>query len=212
MTKMYRHRIRVPDLFRDRNMSSGKRILSDQRALLVHIPAVCYCYGQVKGVTMQAFIEWFMAVIGGSISPQMSVFIVSMIPLVEERGGLILSRLLNLPMWEGVLWCVLGNILPIPLILFFIERLLHWMSEHHMSRIASWIEQKAVKNKPKIDRYGFWGLMLFVGIPLPGTGAWTGSLVAALFDMDLKQASVSILLGIALAAVIMTTLSYGIFG
>ena len=73
-------------------------------------------------------------------------------------------------------------------------------------------EEKARKNKPKVDRYGFWGLMLFVGIPLPGTGAWTGSLVAALFDMDLKKASISILLGIFLAAVIMTFLSYGVFG
>jgi uncharacterized membrane protein len=160
---------------------------------------------------MQAFIEWFMAGLGKYISPQLSVFLISMVPLVEERGGLVLARLLNLPMWEGVFWCVLGNIIPVPFILFFIEKLLHWMSSHHMSRIAEWIEQKAIKNKPKVDKYGFWGLMLFVGIPLPGTGAWTGSLVAALFDMDLKHASLSILLGIAMAAVIMTTLSYGIF-
>ncbi|MDQ9841158.1 small multi-drug export protein, partial [Acinetobacter baumannii] len=68
------------------------------------------------------------------------------------------------------------------------------------------------KNKPKIDKYGFWGLMLFVGIPLPGTGAWTGSLVAALFDMDVKKATISILLGVFLAAVIMTLVSYGALG
>jgi uncharacterized membrane protein len=86
------------------------------------------------------------------------------------------------------------------------------MADHHMSGAAEWLIRKAEKNKPKIDRYGFAGLMLFVGIPLPGTGAWTGSLVAALFDMDLKKASISILLGIFLAAVIMTIISYGLIG
>jgi uncharacterized membrane protein len=74
------------------------------------------------------------------------------------------------------------------------------------------MEDKAAKNKPKIDKYGMWGLLLFVGIPLPGTGAWTGALVAALFDMDLKRASLSILGGIFLAAVIMTVVSYGALG
>ena len=86
------------------------------------------------------------------------------------------------------------------------------MADHHMSKIVVKMEEKAAKNKPKIDRYGFFGLLLFVGIPLPGTGAWTGSLVASVFDMDLKKASISILLGIFLAAVIMTFLSYGVFG
>lgn len=160
---------------------------------------------------MQAFISWFMAVIGKYLTPQLSVFFVSMIPLVEERGGLVLARILEIPMWEGVFWCVIGNIVPVPFILFGIEKLLHWMADHHLSKVAEWIEAKAHKNKPKVDKYGFWGLMLFVGIPLPGTGAWTGSLVAALFDMDLKHASLSILLGIFMAAVIVTGISYGLF-
>ena len=81
-----------------------------------------------------------------------------------------------------------------------------------MGRLADWLEAKAAKNKPKIDKYGFWGLMLFVGIPLPGTGAWTGSLVASVFDMDMKKASLSILLGVFLAAVIMSLVSYGVLG
>jgi uncharacterized membrane protein len=161
---------------------------------------------------MTGFIEWFMSTLGTYLSPQLSVFLVSMVPLVEERGGLILAGLLKMPIREAVLWCVLGNILPVPFILLFIERVIEWMANHHMSRFAEWLEEKARKNKPKVDRYGFWGLMLFVGIPLPGTGAWTGSLVAALFDMDLKKASLSILLGIFLAAVIMTAVSYGGLG
>lgn len=159
---------------------------------------------------MQSFVTWWSLHV--ALPKWLSVFIVSMIPLVEERGGLILARLLNMPLWQGVLWCVLGNIVPIPFILFGIKKFLHWLSDHHFSRLAEWVEAKAAKNKPKIDKYGFWGLMLFVGVPLPGTGAWTGSLVAALFDMDLKKASLSILLGVFLAAVIMTIVSYGVMG
>ncbi len=159
---------------------------------------------------VEAFIAWWAAHV--PVSPKLSVFLISMIPLIEERGGLILARMLDIPMWEAVFWCVLGNIVPIPFILLLIEKIIHWMADHHLSGIAEWLIRKAEKNKPKIDRYGFLGLMLFVGIPLPGTGAWTGSLVAALFDMDLKKASISILLGILLAAVIMTLFSYGLLG
>lgn len=159
---------------------------------------------------VEAFIAWWAAHV--PVSANLSVFLVSMIPLIEERGGLILARMLGIPMWEGVFWCVIGNILPIPFILLLIKKIIHWMADHHLSGVAEWLIRKAEKNKPKIDRYGFFGLMLFVGIPLPGTGAWTGSLVAALFDMDLKKASVSILLGIFLAAVIMTAISYGLLG
>ncbi len=153
-----------------------------------------------------------MSTIGQHISPELSVFIVSMLPLIEERGGLVLAKLLGLPMWRAVLICVIGNIIPIPFILLLIKKIIHWMADHHLSRVAVWLEEKAAKNKPKIDKYGFWGLTLFVGIPLPGTGAWTGSLVAALFDMDLKRASISILIGVFLAAVIMTLFSYGLIG
>lgn len=161
---------------------------------------------------MESFITWFMNTIGQYISAEWSVFIVSMIPLIEERGGLLLASMLGIPMWRGILFCVLGNILPIPFILLFIKSIFHWMADHHMSKIVVKMEEKAAKNKPKIDKYGLLGLILFVGIPLPGTGAWTGALVAALFDMDLKRASISILLGIFLAAIIMTVVSYGALG
>ena len=161
---------------------------------------------------MEGFISWFMNTIGQYISPEWSVFIDSMIPLIEERGGLLLASMLGIPMWRAILFCVLGNILPIPFILLFIKKIFHWMADHHMSRIVEKMEEKAAKNKPKIDKYGSLGLILFVGIPLPGTGAWTGALVAALFDMDLRRASISILLGIFLAAVIMTAVSYGALG
>jgi uncharacterized membrane protein len=159
---------------------------------------------------MEAFIAWWAAHI--PLSPHLSVFFVSMIPLIEERGGLILARMLGMDMWDAVFWCVLGNIIPIPFILWGLESVFHWMADHHLSKIVEKLEEKAAKNKPKVDRYGMFGLILFVGIPLPGTGAWSGSLVASVFDMDMKKASVSILIGIALAAVIVTGISYGVFG
>ncbi len=161
---------------------------------------------------MESFLAWFMNTIGQYISAELSVFLVSLLPLIEERGGLILASILDIPLPRALVICVIGNIIPIPFILFFIKKVIHWMAEHHMSKIAEWIMAKAEKNKPKIDRYGFWGLTLFVGIPLPGTGAWTGSLVAAVFDMDLKKASISILIGVALAAFIMSVFSYGLLG
>jgi Predicted membrane protein len=159
---------------------------------------------------MEGFVAWWAAHI--LLPDWLSVFFVSMIPLVEERGGLILARMLNMPLWSGVFWCVVGNIVPIPFILLGIKKFLHWLSDHHFSKLAEWVENKAEKNRPKIEKYGFWGLAIFVGIPLPGTGAWTGSLVAAVFDMDLKKASLSILIGIFIAAVIMTIVSYGFMG
>lgn len=167
---------------------------------------------QTGGIAVDSFFSFFMSTIGAYISPELSCFFVSMIPLIELRGGLVLARLLEIPMWKAIFFCVIGNVIPIPFILLLIKKVIHWMADHHMSRVAEWLEEKAAKNKPKIDKYGFWGLMLFVGIPLPGTGAWTGSLVAALFDMDVRKATVSILLGVLLAAVIMTVVSYGALG
>ncbi|MGP1376871.1 MAG: COG2426 family protein [Bulleidia sp.] len=163
---------------------------------------------------MQGFLEWWYSGVGQHISRELSVMLVSMIPLIEERGGLILAGpgFFQLPIVQGVFWAVIGNIIPIPFVLLFIKKILHWMAAHHLHSMVHVLEQKAYKNRDKIEKYGFWGLVLFVGIPLPGTGAWSGSLIAALLDMDLKRASLSILLGVFMAAVIMTFLSYGVIG
>ena len=157
---------------------------------------------------MQGFVAWWAAHV--ALPHWLSVFIVSMIPLIEERGGLILAKLLNMPLWTGVFWCVVGNIIPIPFILLLIKTILHWMSDHHMSKITDWIMEKANKNRPKIEKYGFWGLMLFVGIPLPGTGAWTGSLIASVLEMDKKKSFLAIFAGVILASIIMMIVSFGL--
>ncbi len=161
---------------------------------------------------MTGFVTWFAGTVGKYISPKLAVFLVSMIPLIEERGGLLLARLLNLPLKEAVFWCVFGNILPIPFLLFGTKKLFHWMANHHLSKIVDHFYDKAQKNKERIEKYEILGLMLFVGIPLPGTGAWSGSVIATILDLDVKKASISILLGVAMAAVIMTLVSYGGLG
>lgn len=148
----------------------------------------------------------------GGLPPLLVVFIISMIPILELRGGLVAASLLGIPMWEAVGVCILGNILPIPFILLFIEKVLIWM-EHckvkWMNRLALWLKARALGEKSqKIRKYEFIGILLFVGIPLPGTGAWTGSLIAALLHVNRKKSVPAIFLGLILATIIMCIISY----
>lgn len=138
------------------------------------------------------------------------VFIISMLPILELRGGMIAASLLKIPYIKSVILCVIGNILPIPFVLFFLDKIFILMEKWSLTKkIATFFKNLAIKKKRQIDKYGFWGLVLFVGIPLPGTGAWTGSLVASVFHMNKKMASLAILIGVILALIIMS-LIYGI--
>lgn len=161
---------------------------------------------------MNSFVNWFAGTLGHYISKQLAVFIVSLFPILECRGGLIASALLKVPILQAVPLCVIGNILPIPFILLFIKKILKWMKGTRLHGIADWVERHAAKKSGSLSNGEFIGLMLFVGIPLPGTGAWTGSLIAALLDMDIKKAVIAELLGVAIATVIVATLSYGLLG
>lgn len=162
-----------------------------------------------------SFVQWLTAALGGKVSGEMIIFIISMIPILELRGGLLAASpaLLDVPILRAVPICIIGNIIPIPFILLLIEKVLNWM-EHvpGLCKIAVWLRSKAEKNKGQVEKYGFWGLTLFVGIPLPGTGAWTGALVASLLHMKIRKSFPAILLGIAIATVIMSLLSYGLLG
>ncbi len=141
------------------------------------------------------------------------VFIISMIPILELRGGLIVSKLLQVPIVTAIPICIVGNIIPIPFILLFIKQIFKLLKKVKLFRgIIEKLENRAMGKSENIKRYEFWGLVLFVGIPLPGTGAWTGSLIAALLDVDFKKAILAELLGIAIATVIMSFLSYGLLG
>ena len=141
-------------------------------------------------------VQGLASLLGGKVSGEVIIFIISMIPILELRGGLLAASpaLLNVPILRAIPICVIGNLLPIPFILLLIERVLNVMEGiPGLGKVAVWIRQKADKNKGQIEKFGFWGLVLFVGIPLPGTGAWTGSLVAALLHMKFCKAIGAIL-------------------
>ena len=150
----------------------------------------------------------------GGLPPMLIIFFISMIPILELRGGLLAAAVLKIPMWKAIGVCAIGNIIPIPFILFFIEKILIWM-EHckigWMNRLALWLKERALGEKSqKIRKYEFIGLMLFVGIPLPGTGAWTGSLIASLLHVERKKSVPAIFCGLILATAIMCFIGYGI--
>jgi len=143
------------------------------------------------------------------------VFFVSMVPLIELRGAVPIGTGLGLPWHFTLIVAIIGNCLPIPIILIFVKKVLTWMRGCRIkffSKVSNYMFEKAEKNRGKIDKYATWGLFLFVAIPLPGTGAWTGALVASLFDMDKKKASLSIFSGVVTARIIMTLISQGVLG
>lgn len=138
------------------------------------------------------------------------VFVLSMVPVVELRGAIPLGAGLGLPWLLCFLICVVGNMLPVPFILLFIRAVLKWMKKiKYLDKIALWVEAKAHKHSHKVTRYAAWGLVFFVGVPLPGTGAWTGALIAAMLDMRMKYALPSIFAGVLIAGFIMSGASYG---
>jgi len=138
-------------------------------------------------------------------------FIISLLPILELRGGLLAAGILNLNPIVAYIICIVGNLLPIPFILMFITKILEWMKKTKLfSKIAIWLENKALNKKDSLKKGEFIGLVLFVGIPLPGTGAWTGALLASILRMDKKRAMLAILIGIFIASIIMMILSYGI--
>ena len=134
-------------------------------------------------------------------------------PILELRGGLIAASLLGLSPIKSYLISVIGNIIPVPFILWLINYILDWMRRSkRFKKVAKWLDKKVDKHKGQIEKYGFIGLILFVGIPLPGTGAWTGSLLAILLGLNRKKSFIYIILGVILASIIMSIISYGILG
>lgn len=150
---------------------------------------------------------------GTLIGKYIIVFIISLMPILELRGGLLASSMLGLPMWQSYCLCLLGNILPIPFILWFINPLFRQMKKiPHVGKFVTWCEKKAESKKGQIEKLKYIGLFLFVGIPLPGTGAWTGCLIAALLNLDKKKSMLAAICGVIMAGIIMLILSYGILG
>ena len=159
------------------------------------------------------FLNIFGGITGSELGKSVTVFIVSILPIIELRGGMIAAALLKVSLVKGFIICFLGNILPVPFIIWFIRKILDWMRNvKAFSKIVKWLDKKVVDKKGQIEKFGFWGLVAFVGIPLPGTGAWTGSLIAAMLNMDKKKAFLACTIGVLLAGVIMAIFSYGVLG
>lgn len=161
---------------------------------------------------MESLVELFIDLFGG-LSKEVIIFIVSLMPILELRGGLLAATLLDVEFVTAAVICIIGNVLPIPIVLLFLKKVLELFERWSVTKkIVSWLEKKVEDKREQIDKYGYLGLIIFVGIPLPGTGAWTGSLLAVMLGMNRKKSFICILIGVLMAAVIMSILSYGILG
>lgn len=163
----------------------------------------------------EKIVNWIVGVFGGlaaiKFGKEILVFIISLLPILELRGGLLAASLLGLDPLPSYIITMIGNLIPIPFILWFITKILDWMrGTKHLSKIANWLDKKVDKHKSSIEKYGFFGLVIFVGIPLPGTGAWTGSLIASVLDMDKKKSFIAITIGVVMASIIMMLISFGL--
>lgn len=144
---------------------------------------------------------------------ELIVFIISLMPILELRGGLIAAALLNVNIIRAFIICFIGNIIPIPFILWLITPIFDYLKKTKLfSGLVNKLESKAMSKKDQIEKLQYIGLMLFVGIPLPGTGAWTGCLIAALLNMNKKNAMLYAILGVIMAGIIMLIFSYGLLG
>ena len=162
---------------------------------------------------INSIIKLFSGLTALKFGKELIVFIISILPILELRGGLIAASLLNVSPLTGYIVSIIGNTLPVPFILLFINKILDWMGKSKikwMNKLSKGLDKKARKHKDSIEKYGYLGLILFVGVPLPGTGAWTGCLAASVLNMDKKKSFISIMLGIIMASIIMMLISYGL--
>ena len=138
-------------------------------------------------------------------------FLVSMVPVIELRGAIPIGVGYGLNFWVAIVVSLIGNLVPVPFIIIFIKKIFALMRRWSpkLDRVVTALENRAEKKSDVVQRYAFWGLFILVAIPLPGTGAWTGALVAAMLDMKLSRAFPAIALGVVGAAVIVSFVTYG---
>ncbi|MGN0727497.1 MAG: COG2426 family protein [Anaerovoracaceae bacterium] len=138
--------------------------------------------------------------------------LISMVPVVELRGAIPAAVIAGLDIRIALPVAIVGNLIPVPFIIVFIRKIFKWLQakSQRLGSLVRRLEAKADAKKSQVLKYEFWGLMILVAIPLPGTGAWTGALVAAMLDMQLKRAFPAIAVGVAVAGLIVTTATYGV--
>ena len=149
---------------------------------------------------------------GANFGSLLMTLLIAMTPVLELRAAIPAGVIAGLDLRLVVATAIIGNLIPIPFIIVFIRRIFKWMQtkSEKLAQLVKRMEEKADRKKDKVLKYEFWGLMLFVAIPLPGTGAWTGALIAAMLDMQLKRAFPAIAAGVVIAAMIVTTATYGV--
>ena len=155
--------------------------------------------------------DFFLNIVG----EELCVFFCSMLPIIELRGSIPMAFAFGLPWWQAYIISVLGNLLPVPFILLLINIVIKWMANSKIkffNKIANFLLEKVEKKRERIEKYSFWGLCLFVAIPLPATGAWTGSLVAAVIGMKPLKAFLSAVIGVLIAGAVVTLIVYGGIG
>ena len=143
----------------------------------------------------------------------LSTLVVSMLPVVELRGAIPVGVGLGLPVWQAAVLAMIGNMIPVPFIIAFMRTVMDWLRQRsdRARRFVAWLESKGTgKKADRVRQAKFWGLFLFVAIPLPGTGAWTGALVATLLNMRMKDAIPPILLGVLAAGLIVSLATAGV--
>ena len=141
----------------------------------------------------------------------LKTLVTAMMPILEIRGAIPVGVASGLDPWLAFAVGFVGNMLPIPILILLTRKIIEWLKKHNMLvKLTAWLENKGSKGAQKVQKYSFWGLFILVAIPLPGTGAWTGALVASLLDMRLKRALPAIAMGVAVAGLIVLSVTYGV--
>ena len=162
---------------------------------------------------VDSLVESIVGALGGKVSSELIAFLVSCLPVLELRGGLIAAKLMDIEFFKAFAICFIGNMLPIPFILLFIRKIFNLLKRNKkVEELIDKLEARSLRKADKVKKYRLWGLFIFVAIPLPGTGAWTGALVADLFDIRIKHSLPVIALGVLVAGVIVSCFLYGLLG
>ena len=141
----------------------------------------------------------------------LKTLVTAMLPILEIRGAIPVGVASGPDPWLAFAVGFVGNMLPIPILILLTRKVIEWLKKHNvLVKLTAWLENKGSKGAQKVQRYSFWGLFILVAIPLPGTGAWTGALVASLLDMRLKRALPAIAMGVAVAGLIVLLVTYGV--
>ena len=161
----------------------------------------------------QSIVAFIISIFGVNAGKVIGIFFISLLPVIELRGSIPIGYYQGLPWYTNIITSIIGNILPVPFILLFVVKVFEFMKKRNiMVNVIEKIEKRAMSRSESIANKEFLGLMLFVAIPFPGTGAWTGALIAALLQFDRKKSFVYIFIGVLIAASLVTLGVYGVIG